>query len=152
MEQVSFQQQLREIPLKARNYSALASLLARIGPLEFVRYYRKFSWMPMAARIHGLMDHGMNYRDAMAEVIYLLFKYISGVLETHAKNPENLVWHEELLTGEIPRAMGLTPFMTESLGLVFPLLDSEAAIPYVDRTENAGFPADMCSFINLVRK
>jgi benzoyl-CoA reductase/2-hydroxyglutaryl-CoA dehydratase subunit BcrC/BadD/HgdB len=147
MEQVSFQQQLREIPLKARNYSTLASLLARIGPLEFVRYYRKFAWMPMATRIHELMDHGMNYRDAMGEVIYLLFQYITGVLETHAKNPENLVWHEELLTGEIPRAMGLTPFMTESLGLVFPLVDSEAAIPYVDRTENAGFPADMCSFI-----
>ena len=147
MEQMTFQQQLREIPLKARNYSTLVSLAARIGPLEFVRYYRRYPWMPVATRIHGLMDHAMNYRDSMGAVIHLLFQYISGVLETHSKNPENLVWHEELLTGEIPRAMGLTPFMTESLGLIFPLLDSEAAIPYVDRTENAGFPPDMCSFI-----
>jgi benzoyl-CoA reductase/2-hydroxyglutaryl-CoA dehydratase subunit BcrC/BadD/HgdB len=63
------------------------------------------------------------------------------------KDPDNLVWYEELLTPEIPRAMGLTPFMTESLGIVLPLLDGNYAIPYVDRTENEGFPADMCSFI-----
>jgi benzoyl-CoA reductase/2-hydroxyglutaryl-CoA dehydratase subunit BcrC/BadD/HgdB len=147
MGQMTWHQQLREIPLKARNYSTLASLAARIGLVEFVRLYRKYPWMPMAARIHGLMDHAMNYRDCMGEAIRVLLRYMSSVLEAHARHPEDLVWHEELLTGEIPRAMGFTPFMTESLGLIFPLLDRDAAVPYVDRTENAGFPADMCSFV-----
>ncbi len=147
MGQLTFQQQLREIPLKARNYSTLASLAARIGPMEFARLYKKYSWMPMAARIHELMDHAMNYRDSMGEVTHLLLKYVSNALLAQAKAPETLVWHEELLTGEIPLAMGLTPFMPEALGLVLPLIESEAAIPHVDRTENAGYPADMCSFI-----
>jgi benzoyl-CoA reductase/2-hydroxyglutaryl-CoA dehydratase subunit BcrC/BadD/HgdB len=147
MAQLTFQQQLREIPLKARNYSTLASLAARVGPMRFVSLYKKYPWMPMAARIHELMDHAMNYRGCMGEGIHVLLQYMSSVLETHVKNPEDLVWHEELLTGEIPRAMGFVPMMTESLGLIFPLLDRDAGVPSVDRTENAGFPADMCSFI-----
>jgi benzoyl-CoA reductase/2-hydroxyglutaryl-CoA dehydratase subunit BcrC/BadD/HgdB len=147
MGQPTLRQQITELPLKARNFSTLALLAARIGPLEFARLYRKYPWMPMAARIHGLMDHAMNYRGCMGEAIHVLLQYMSDILETHVRNPENLVWHEELLTGEIPRAMGLTPFMTESLGLIFPLLDRNAGVTYVDRTENAGFPADMCSFI-----
>jgi len=101
----------------------------------------------MATKIHRLMDHGMNYRDSMAEMIFLLLQHIRGVLKTHVKDPDSLVWYEELLTPEIPRAMGLTPFMTEAMGLILPLLDGNYAIPYVDRTENDGFPADMCSFI-----
>ncbi len=147
MGQLSLQQQLREIPLKARNYSALASLAARIGPFAFARLYKQYPWIPMAARIHELMDHAMNYRESMGEIIYVLLKYVSGVLETHVRNPDELVWYEELLTPEIPCAMGLTAFMPESLGLVLPLIESEAAIARVDRTENAGYPADMCSFI-----
>jgi benzoyl-CoA reductase/2-hydroxyglutaryl-CoA dehydratase subunit BcrC/BadD/HgdB len=147
MGQPTLQQQLREIPLKARNYSALASLAARIGPIEFVRLYKRYPWMPMAARIHGLMDHAMHYRRCMGEAVYVLLQYVTSVLEAQANHPENLVWHEELITGEIPRAMGFTPFMTESLGLIFPLLDRNAGIPSIDRTENAGFPADMCSFV-----
>ena len=147
MGRISIRQQVREIPLKARNFSSLASLLARIGPVEFIRLYRRFPWLQQAARIHRLMDHGMNYRNSVAEVIHLIFQYVCGVLEAHVKNPESLVWYEELLTPEIPRAMGFTTFMTESMGLVFPLVDRDGAIPYVDRTENSGFPADMCSFI-----
>jgi len=42
MGQLTFQQQLREIPLKARNYSILASLVARIGPFEFARLYKQY--------------------------------------------------------------------------------------------------------------
>ncbi len=138
---------IREIPLKARNYSHLGSLLLNVGPLEFYRLFKRFPWIPLAAKIHRLMDYGDNYRESMGEAVHLLFQYLCGVLETHVKDPERLVWYEELLTPEIPRAMGLTPFMTESLGLIFPLLDRNGALPYVDRAENAGFPADMCSFI-----
>jgi len=138
---------IREIPLKARNYSHLGSLLLRVGPVSLYRLYRQFPWIPLAARIHRLMDYAGNYRETMGEAVHVLFHYICDVLETHVRAPERLVWYEELLTPEIPLAMGLTPFMTESLGLIFPLLDRNGAIPYVDRTENAGFPADMCSFI-----
>ena len=49
MGQISFQQQLKEIPLKARNYAILASLVARIGPLKFARLYKEYPWIPMAA-------------------------------------------------------------------------------------------------------
>lgn len=139
--------QARELPLKARNYAILARLFGRIGPVAFARLYRKFPWISKAARIHILMDHGMNYRECMAEAVRLILLYIARVLETHIKAPGRLVWYEELLTPEIPLAMGLTPFMTESLGLLLPLLERSGAVPYVDRTENAGFPADMCSFI-----
>jgi len=147
MGQLTFQQQLREIPLKARNYSILASLVARIGPFEFARLYKQYPWLPLAARIHELMDHAMNYRESMGAVIGLLLKYVSDVLQAHVKAPDSLIWYEELLTPEIPNAMGFTTFMPESLGLVLPLIESEAAIACVDRTENAGYPADMCSFV-----
>lgn len=140
-------QQAREIPVKARNYAILAGLLGRIGPVAFTRLYRKYPWISHAAQIHRLMDHGANYRGCMAEAVRLILLYITRVLETHVKCPGRLVWYEELLTPEIPLAMGLTPFMTESLSLLLPLLEETGAVRYVDRTENAGFPADMCSFI-----
>ncbi len=138
---------IREIPLKTRNYSRLGSLLLRVGPLESLRLYRTFPWLPLAMKIHRLMDYADNYRICMGEAVHILFQYLCGVLETHVREPDRLVWYEELITPEIPRAMGLTPFMTESLGLILPLLDRNSALPYVDRAENAGFPADMCSFI-----
>lgn len=136
-----------ETPLKARNFSHLGSLMMKIGPVEFLRLYRKFPWLPLATKIHRLMDHSMGARACMGEAVHVLIHYLSGVLETYVNEPDRLIWYEELLTPEIPLAMGMTPFMTESLGLVFPLLDRNGAIPYVDRTENAGYPADMCSFI-----
>ena len=136
-----------ETPLKARNYSHLGSLLLKIGPLEFLRLYKKFPWIPLASKIHRLMDHSMGARACMGEAVHVLSHYLCGVLETYVNDPDRLIWYEELLTPEIPLAMGLTPFMTESLGLVFPLLHRDGAIPYVDRTENEGYPADMCSFI-----
>jgi len=138
---------VREIPLRARNYAQLGSLFLHVGPVAAARMVRQFPWIRLAARVHRLMDYGDRYRECMGEAVHVLFRYLCGVLETHARAPERLVWYEELLTPEIPRAMGLTPFMTESLGLIFPLLDRNGALPYVDRAENAGFPADMCSFI-----
>jgi len=138
---------VREIPLKLRNYSHLGSLFLHVGPVAFYRLYRQFPWIPLAARVHRLLDFGNQYRETMGEAVHILFQYLCGVLETYVRAPDRLVWYEELLTPEIPRAMGLTAFMTESLGLIFPLLDRNGALPYVDRAENAGFPADMCSFI-----
>ena len=118
-----------------------------VGPVEFVRLYRKFPWLRQAAKINKLMDFASNSQDCMNKAIQLLAIYQTGILNAHVKNPDRLIWYEELLTPEIPLAMGFSTFMTESLGLVFPLLDRNGAIPYVDRTENEGFPADMCSFI-----
>ncbi|MEW6441569.1 MAG: 2-hydroxyacyl-CoA dehydratase family protein [bacterium] len=147
MGKVPLRTRLKEAPLKARNFSMLASLLLSVGPAEFLRLYKRFPWIRSAAGIHRLMDHGMNYRDCMGEGIHLIIRYVCDTLETYVKDPDNLVWYEELLTPEIPRAMGFVPFMAESLGLILPLLDPHAAVPNLDRTENAGFPADMCSFI-----
>ncbi len=147
MNKLSLQQALLETPLKIRNYSHLGALILKTGPLEFLRLYKKFPWVPLAAKVHGLMDHAMGSRACMGEAVHLLIHYLGDVLEAHVNEPERLIWYEELLTPEIPLAMGLTPFMTESLGLIFPLIHRDGAIPYVDRTENEGFPADMCSFI-----
>jgi len=138
---------IRDIPQKARDYSRLATLLLRVGPTQTLQLFRTFPWLSLAVRVHRIMDLGNNYRAGMGEAVHVLFEYICSVLETYVLHPERLVWYEELLTPEIPRAMGLTPFMTESLGLIFPLLDRDGALPYLDRVENAGYPADMCSFI-----
>lgn len=143
----SISRRMREAPLLARNYGRLAEMLFRIGPVGTVRLFRRFPWLVLALRIHRLMDACERYRPCMGEAVHLLFHYVCNLLETHERDPDRLVWYEELLTPEIPLAMGLTPFMVESLGLIFPLLDRNGALPYVDRTENAGFPADMCSFI-----
>jgi benzoyl-CoA reductase/2-hydroxyglutaryl-CoA dehydratase subunit BcrC/BadD/HgdB len=68
-------------------------------------------------------------------------------METHTNRPDRLIWFEELLTPEIPLAMGFTPFITEAIGLILPLIDKTGNQVYVDATENAGYPPDMCSFI-----
>ena len=72
MGQLRFQQQLREIPLKTRNYSVLASLVARVGPFEFARLYKKYPWIPLAARIHELMDHAHILLGQHYEVLRML--------------------------------------------------------------------------------
>jgi benzoyl-CoA reductase/2-hydroxyglutaryl-CoA dehydratase subunit BcrC/BadD/HgdB len=130
-----------------RNFSHFARLGFKVGPLRTRRLFRDFPWLSTGLKAHRLMDYCDGYSPFMGEIVHVLFHYMISVLETHANRPERLIWFEELLTPEIPLAMGLTPFMTEAIGLILPLIDKTSNQVYVDATENAGYPADMCSFI-----
>ena len=145
---VSYQKEdLIKYSYMVKNYLHLAGLGFRVGPLKARRLFRKFPWLSTGVQAHKLMDYCNGYSAFMGEIIHVLIHYISNVMETHVKRPDRLIWFEELLTPEIPLAMGFTPFMTEALGLIIPLIEKTGVQTYVDATENAGYPADMCSFI-----
>lgn len=131
----------------AKNLSHLLKLGLAVGPGNTRRLLRTFPWISTGLRANTLMRFCNGYAEFMGEIVHMIFHYMTNVLETYVNRPERLIWFEELLTPEIPLAMGLTPFMTEAIGLILPLMDKSADQPYVDETENAGYPADMCSFI-----
>ncbi len=131
----------------AKNLSHLLTLGLSIGPSKTRMLFRNFPWLTTGLKANTLLKYCDGYSEFMGEIVHMIFHYMTNVFETYVKRPHKLIWFEELLTPEIPLAMGLTPFMTEAIGLLLPMVDKRADQLYVDATENAGYPADMCSFI-----
>lgn len=131
----------------ARDFFHVAAFALRIGPIQTFRLFREFPWLIRGLQIHKLNKYCHGSLPYSREIVSLIFQYIIQILETYVKHPDRLIWFEELLTPEIPLAMGFTPFMPESIGLVLPLVSNRINEPYIDVTENEGYPADMCSFI-----
>lgn len=130
-----------------RDFLHVAAFALRIGPMQTVRLFREFPWLIKGLKIHKLNGYVHGSLPYSREIVHLIFQYIIWILETYVKHPDRLIWFEELLTPEIALAMGFTPFMPESIGLVIPIVDNSNDEVYIDVTENEGYPADMCSFI-----
>ena len=58
--------------------------------------------------------------------------------------------HEDMVPPEILRAMGLSPWMPEVLGILLPMLEPRAMEQYIDIAENEGVPPDVCSLPKAV--
>ena len=125
----------------------LAAFSLRIGPKQTVRLFQEFPWLIKGLQLHKLYKYTHRSLPYSREIVHFIFQYMIQVFETYVKHPDRLIWFEELLTPEIPLAMGFTPFMPEAIGLFIPLVKNSIAEGYIDATENEGYPADMCSFI-----
>ncbi len=134
----------------ASNWIAIAGMGLRNGPIKTVRDIQRYPWMKVLLRANLLMDKfGQNRDDHYYEATLLVVSYvIKGfvkILDDMFQRGDRLIIHEDMIPPEIFRAMGLTPFMAELLGIALPMIEPHAAEAYIDRSENQGVPPDVCS-------
>jgi benzoyl-CoA reductase/2-hydroxyglutaryl-CoA dehydratase subunit BcrC/BadD/HgdB len=82
---------------------------------------------------------------ALGTALSLVAEYWLSTYRRIARDPDKLVWHEDMIPPEIILAMGLIPLMLESPSLFISMLSSTDALRYIDVAENAGYPGDICS-------
>ncbi len=86
-----------------------------------------------------------DYQVAVGDTLSLTVDHYVDVYTRMAREPEKLIWHEDIIPPEIIQAMGLIPFMVEGMGGMAPLVAPDQTHHFIDVSENAGIPGDICS-------
>ena len=128
-------------------------LLLTSNPVTTIHLVRRYAWLRlMLFRFNSLyfrLCRGRQGRYLQATALVLdglasgLIDVVRDVLYRH----RNVVLTESIMSPEIFRAMGLTPFMMEFPDLFSSLIDPSALERYIDIGENSGIPPDTCSFV-----
>ncbi len=134
----------------AANLSAIAGMALRNGPLKTLRDLKRYPWMKVLLRANLLnQKFGQNRNDAYYEATLVVISFVINgfvrVLDDMFLRGDRLIVHEDMVPPELFRAMGLTPFMAELLGIALPMIDPHAVEQYIDQAENYGIPPDVCS-------
>ena len=134
----------------ATNLTAIAGMGLRNGPIKTLRDLNRYPWMKILMQANLLNEKfGKNrndrYYEATLTVISYVVKGFVRILDDMFLRGDRLIIHEDMVPPEIFRAMGLTPFMAELLGIALPMIDPHAVEQYIDRSENYGVPPDVCS-------
>ena len=132
------------------NWLVIAGMGLRNGPIKTLRYMDRYPWMRVLLRANLLnRKFAANRDDAYYEATLLVISYVINgfvkILDDMFLRGDRLIIHEDMVPPEIFRAMGLTPFMAELLGIALPMIDPHAVEEYIDRAENQGIPPDICS-------
>jgi benzoyl-CoA reductase/2-hydroxyglutaryl-CoA dehydratase subunit BcrC/BadD/HgdB len=86
-----------------------------------------------------------DYQVALGEALALTVDHYVDVFCRMAREPDKLIWYEDVIPPEIIWAMDLIPFMVEGIPGMVPMVAPEEAHHFIDVAENAGYPADICS-------
>jgi benzoyl-CoA reductase/2-hydroxyglutaryl-CoA dehydratase subunit BcrC/BadD/HgdB len=86
-----------------------------------------------------------DYQVAIGEALALSVDHYVDVFCRMAREPDKLIWYEDVIPPEIIQAMDLIPFMVEGIPGMAPMVAPEEAHRFIDVAENAGYPADICS-------
>lgn len=135
----------------AGNWTAIAGMALRNGLFKtLAKDMPRYPWMKTLLRANLLLNKfGKDRDDAYFEATRLVTRYVIRgfveLLEDMFQRGDRLIIHEDMVPPEIFRAMNLTPFMAELLGISLPIIDPYSVEEYIDRSENAGVPPDICS-------
>jgi hypothetical protein len=126
-------------------------LVASKNPRTTFRLLKQYPWLlvalPSLSNLYFKHCQGRqgsaleSITITMEELITSLIDYFESTLF----NPDRVVLVQDVLPHEIFHAMGLYPFQPELPSLLLPLLSPLADARYIDRGENYGLPADICS-------
>lgn len=128
----------------------LGQALFKLGPLGLVRSLIKNPWILTLLRVNGLANRLVRGRSGMYHdsICLTVHSVALGVLEQLRDmlfDPKHLVIFEDLVPYDIARAMGLKSYLLEAMGIVLPIMHSDASLQYIDEAENAGMNPDACS-------
>lgn len=140
---------------KLLNLMAMGKMGLKHGPYDMIRDIKRFPWLLDFAKVNRLItklsvSRSGNYRKAVGMAIHEVTKGIIDNIEGIFHRKDRLVLHEDMVPPEILRAMGLSPWMPEILGIVLPMIVPDAMEEYIDAAENEGVPADVCSLPKAV--
>lgn len=128
----------------------LGQALFKLGPFGLIRALIENPWILKLLRVNGLANRLVRGRSGMYHdsICLTVHSVALGVLEQLRDmlfDPARLVIFEDLVPYDIARAMGLRSYLLEAMGIVLPIIDSEASLQYIDEAENAGMNPDACS-------
>ncbi len=140
---------------KLFNLLNIARMGVKHGPYDMIRDLIRYPWMRHFLKVNRLISkltegRTGNYREAVTMIIHATTKEIIDLLEGVYHRQDRLVLHEDMVPPEILRAMGLSPWMPEVLGILLPMLEANAMEEYIDAAENEGVPPDVCSLPKAV--
>ena len=140
---------------KLLNLMAMGMMGLKHGPYDMIRDIKRYPWLLDFAKVNRLLtklsvNRSGNYRKAIGIVLNNVTKGIVDHIEGIFHRKDRLVLHEDMVPPEILRAMGLSPWMPEILGIVLPMIVPDAMEEYIDAAENEGVPADVCSLPKAV--
>ncbi len=120
------------------------------NPFKIARVFRRYPWMMQLLRFNYLYfslckGRQGNYLKATALTMNICADNILKSIEGPYFGKKEVVLFEDMISLEIFRAMGLTPYMLEFPGLILPLIVPDSLQTYIDRAENQGIPQDVCS-------
>ena len=110
-------------------------------------YYRWFKTMLKVNDLHRKICYARTgiYHEAVAKSISFIISACIDIIGGALRNPDRTIVHQEMITPEIFRAMGLYPFIAEFLGTALTVIDPHSAERYIDICESAAIPGDLCS-------
>ncbi len=140
---------------KLFNFTNIAMMGLKNGPYDMIMDLKRYPWLWHLLKVNRLISkltvgRTGNYRKAVSMIIHAVTKNIIDHLEGIYYRQDRLVLHEDMVPPEILRAMGLSPWMPEVLGILLPMLEPNAMEEYIDAAENEGVPADVCSLPKAV--
>ncbi len=140
---------------KLLNLANIAMMGIRNGPCDMCMDLKRYPWLWHLLKVNRLITkltegRSGNYRKAISMVVHAITKEVIDLLEGIFYRQDRLVLHEDMVPPEILRAMGLSPWMPEVLGILLPMLEPNAMEEYIDAAENEGVPSDICSLPKAV--
>lgn len=140
---------------KLLNLMAIAKMGIKHGPFDMIRDIRRYPWLLDFAKVNRLVSklsrsRRGNYRIAVGMMLNGIVKEMINYIEGIFHRQDRLVLHEDMVPPEILRAMGLSPWMPELLGIILPMIVPDAMEEYIDAAENEGVPPDICSLPKAV--
>jgi hypothetical protein len=140
---------------KLLNLANIAMMGIRNGPCDMYMDLKRYPWLWHLMKVNRLITkltegRSGNYRKAISMVVHAITKEVIDLLEGIFYRQDRLVLHEDMVPPEILRAMGLSPWMPEVLGILLPMLEPNAMEEYIDAAENEGVPSDICSLPKAV--
>ena len=122
----------------------------RNGVFKTIGDLRRYPWILTLLKVNRLLvkfgkGRPLQYQKATAIVVSGIVPGLIEILEGMFSSPDKVIIHEDMVPPEIFRAMGLSPFMAELMGIVMPMLEPHAMESYIDESESEGIPPDICS-------
>lgn len=127
-------------------------LFFRRGPMGVVRVLKQYPWILRflsTTKLLRRLTRGRKgaYLESTALVIQSIAVTLVETLEDMFYHPELVLVNEDLVPPDIATAMGLKVWIVEAMGIMLPLIHSEASLDFIDEAENAGMNPDSCSFV-----
>ncbi len=122
----------------------------RNGVFKTIGDLRRYPWIITLLKVNRLLvklgkGRPRHYQKATAIIISGIVPGLVEILEGMFSSPDKVIIHEDMVPPEIFRAMGLSPFMAELMGIVMPMLEPHSMESYIDESESEGIPPDICS-------
>jgi hypothetical protein len=128
----------------------ITQAMLKLGPLGLIRTLIRNPWILTLLRVNGLARRLVKartgiYHDSICMTVHSVAVSVLEQLRSMLFFPDLLVINEDLVPYDIARAMGLKSYLLEAMGIVLPIIDTEASLKYIDEAENAGINPDACS-------